>query len=185
MLCEELGISYDYITVDLLKGQHLTDEFRRLNPNGKVPVIDDDGYVLWESHAIMRYLADKHQANDWYPKDIKTRAHVDQWLDWAHTRLATDTFKIAFNTLFAGEHRDQQAIDEAKAGIEQVLPILAGALQSQEYFVGTHPTLADLSIATNIAYLEMCRIDLGRFPEIVRWLNKIKQLKSFAATAPQ
>ena len=90
MLCEELAIPYSYETVDLMNGKQYTPEFQKLNPNSKVPVIDDDGFVLWESHAIMRYLADKHQARAWYPSDAKARTQVEQWLDWNQTRLGPD-----------------------------------------------------------------------------------------------
>lgn len=69
-----------------MSGKQNTSEFQKLNPNSKVPAIDD-GFMPWESQAIMRYLADKHKAHAWYPTDPKARARVEQWLDWNQARL--------------------------------------------------------------------------------------------------
>jgi glutathione S-transferase len=90
MLREECGIPYTYQVVDLMKGEQYTPSFLAMYPNGKVPVMDDNGFVLWESHVIMRYLADQHKAKAWYPSDLKARYQVDQWLDWNQTRLGPE-----------------------------------------------------------------------------------------------
>jgi glutathione S-transferase len=82
-LCEELSITYD--REDWGRGYKPTSEpeFQKINPIGRVPVIDDNGFILRESHSILRYLAAKTRAEEYYPSDLKARARVDQWLDWA------------------------------------------------------------------------------------------------------
>ena len=184
MLCEELAIPYSYETVDLLAGKQYTPEFQKLNPNSKAPVIDDDGFVLWESQAIMRYLADKHQARAWYPSDAKARAQVEQWLDWNQTRLGPEAAKIMFNTHFAGANRNEQSIADGKKWLEKILPVMDAELKKRAYLSGDQPTLPDLAAATNLAYLEMCQYDLKPYPGVTRWYDNIKKRPSFAKTAP-
>jgi len=185
MLCEELGIPYTYETVDLMGGKQYTPEFQKLNPNSKVPAIDDDGFMLWESQAIMRYLADKHKAHAWYPTDPKARARVEQWLDWNQTRLGTEAGKIMFNTHFAGDKRNDQAIEDAKKWLEKIFPVMDAELKNRSYLSGDQPTLADLAAASNLAYLEMCQYDLKPYSAITRWYDAMKKRPSFAKTAPQ
>lgn len=184
MLCEECAIPYTYQTVDLMTGEQYSPEFLAINPNAKVPAIEDNGFMLWESNAIMRYLAEKHGASTWWPKELVARAKVDQWLDWTQTRLGAEAGKLMFNTLFAGDKGDKQAIESAKKWLEKILPVMDGALAKSAYLCGEAPTLADLAAATNIAYLEMCRYDLSPYPNVGQWYAKMKQRPSFAATAP-
>lgn len=184
ILCEECGISYDYVTVDLMQGAQYEEDFLRLNPNGKVPVIDDDGFLLWESQAIMRFLADKHGATGWYPVDLEQRALVDQWLDWNQTRLTPATEKIAYNILFAGDKADQQAIESGKAALEKIMPILDGALHATGWMAEERPTLCDIAAATNVAYLELCAYDLDAYPAVLAWHARLNERESFRKTAP-
>lgn len=184
MLCEECEIPYTYQTVDLMSGAQYAPEFLAINPNGKVPAIEDDGFMLWESNAIMRYLADKHGASAWWPKDPATRAKVDQWLDWTQTRLGAEAGKLMFNTMFAGENSDKQAIQSAKKWLEKILPVMDSALAKDAYLCGPSPTLADLAAVTSIAYLEMCQYDLAAYAHLGRWYAKMKERPSFSATVP-
>lgn len=185
MLCEECGIPYTYQTVDLSKAEQYTPEYLALNPNGKVPVIDDDGYVVWESQAIMRYLADKHKAHSWYPSEPRARIQVEQWLDWNQTRLGVESGKIMFHTHFAGDKSKPEVIEDGKRWLTKILPVMDGVLAKKKYLCGDQPTLADLAAATNIAYLEMCKYDLGAYPAITKWYGGMKARPSFAKTEPK
>lgn len=185
MLCEELNIPYSYETVDLMQGVQYSPEFQKLNPNSKVPVLDDDGFVLWESQAILRYLADKHHAGAWYPTALQERAVVEQWLDWNHTRLSPECGKIMYNLHFAGANRNDQAIEDGRKWLHKILPVMEGALARHPWLCGASITLADLAVVTNIAYLEYCRYDFGPYPAIRRWYDAIKARPSFAKTAPK
>ena len=185
MLCEELGISYTYETVDLMSGKQNTPEFQKLNPNSKVPAIDDDGFTLWESQAIMRYLCDKHKAQAWYPTEPKARAIVEQWLDWNQTRIGPEAGKLMFNMHFAGDKRNDQSIEDGKKWLLKILPVMNGVLDTRPYLCDGQITLADLAAATNIAYLEACQYDFSPYPAIQRWYHAIKARPSFAKTAPR
>jgi glutathione S-transferase len=78
-----LNVRLELVVVDLLNGEHRAPEYLQLNPNGKVPFLDDEGFHLWESHAIIQYLADKSPGQALYPEDIRARADVNRWLFWS------------------------------------------------------------------------------------------------------
>ncbi len=185
MLCEECGIPYTYQVINLMEGEQYKPEYLALNPNGKVPVIDDDGFVLWESQAIMRYLCEKHEAKAWYPSEPRARAQVEAWLDWNHTRLGIEAAKLMFNTNFAGDNADKAAIEDAKKWLLKILPMMDAELKKRKYLCGDRPTVADLAAATNTAYLEMCQYDLDAYPAVTKWYGGIKARPSFAKTAPK
>ncbi len=185
MLCEELKIPYTYETVDLMQGRQYEPDFQALNPNSKVPVIDDDGFVLWESQAILRYLTDKHKAEGWYPSDRRQRAVVEQWLDWNQTRLGAEAGRLMFNTHFAGDKRDDRAIEFAQKWLLKILPVMDGALSKRSYLCGDAVTLADLAAVTNVWYLDHCHHDLSPYPAVGRWYGAMKARPSFARTAPK
>jgi glutathione S-transferase len=111
---EELGLKYERVDAGLQFGVVDTPEYRKLNPNGLVPTIEDDGFVLWESNAIVRYLAAKYGAGTLWPNDLRQRADADRWMDWAFS------FANAFRPVFWGlirtppEKRDLKAIEDGR-----------------------------------------------------------------------
>ena len=112
---EELGLAYEAIDAGGAFGVVDTPEYRAMNPNGRVPVIEDDGFVLWESNAIVRYLMARHAANTpWYPADLQARASAEKWMDWTTSSIAGP-----FRTVFWGvlrtpaEQQDWPAINAA------------------------------------------------------------------------
>jgi glutathione S-transferase len=88
LTAHHLGLNLELVIVDLLRGEHKTPEYLRLNPNGKIPLLVDGGFKLWESHAIMQYLADKSLEQDIYPQDVSARADVNRWLFWSAYHFA-------------------------------------------------------------------------------------------------
>jgi glutathione S-transferase len=103
-LMEEAGLPYELKPVDLPTGEHMSAEFRAVNPNHQAPVLVDDGLQPAQSNAILRYLCAKHGLSEWYPADPKPRALVDQWLDWNRCRLGLAVADIVLNKVFLGEH---------------------------------------------------------------------------------
>ena len=133
---EELGVKYQRIDAGMQFGVNDTPEYRRMNPTGLVPTIEDDGFVLWESHSIVRYLAAKHGAGTLWPNDLRVRADAERWMDWAFT------FQAAFRTVFWGlvrtpaEKRDMNAIEEARKKCAGLLAIPGAALEGRQYLAG-------------------------------------------------
>ena len=185
MLCEELRVAYDYHVVDLAKLQQHSAEFLAINPNGKVPVIDDAGFVLWESQAIMRYLALRERAEELYPQVPQARARIEQWLDWNATSLGPAAGRLWYNTVLAPPtHRDEAAMVDSKRLLGKALPILEVALARHAFVAGDKLTLADIALAPNFAYLEMCRFDLAAHTAIASWYGRMSTRESFKKTAP-
>lgn len=185
MLCEELGNNYNFQLVDFETGENKSEKYLTMNPNGQVPMIDDDGYIVWESHAIMRYLSEKTNSETWYPKELKARIEVEKWLDWSHTRLNPEAVSLAFNMFILGENADQQKIEECKEKIKNLLPILDKQLSNNKYVCGQQITIADLSIHSSMVYLESCNIDFSEYKCVVGWYSNIKDRPSFEKVAPK
>src|SRR4051812_17332144 len=90
-LALELGLDVESVQVDMMKGAHKEPSFLAKNPNGKVPVLEDNGWYLWESTAIMQYLADKKPEKNLYPTDLRLRAEVNKWLAWDASHLGVES----------------------------------------------------------------------------------------------
>src|SRR2546423_10276456 len=112
---EELGLKYERIDAGLQFGVNKTAEYLRMNPTGLVPTIEDEGFTLWESHTVVRYLAAKHGAGTLCPSDLQARADAERWMDWAFT------FQRAMRDVFWGlirtppEKRDAKSIEAGRA----------------------------------------------------------------------
>src|SRR6516225_5687716 len=140
--CEEMRLPYKRIDAGGSFGVVNTPEYRRLNPNGLVPTIEDDGFVLWESNVIIRYLAGKHRATNLWPDAWTLRARADQWMDWSHT-----TFWPAIRSLFLGlvrtapDKRDPQTLEDSRNKTIEELLIADAHLSSHEYLAARTFTL--------------------------------------------
>ena len=87
--CAEMGVAYDRVDIGGQFGGNDTAEYLAMNPNGRVPTIDEDGFILWESNSIVRYLTAKHDSGGLYPENPQVRAGADRWMDWQLTTLAS------------------------------------------------------------------------------------------------
>ena len=176
IILQELNIPFDCKIVDL-RGENRTPAYLAMNPNAKVPLIDDHGFILWESHAIMRYLCDSYNGGHWYPSDTQQRAKVNQWLDWSHAHLNTEAITINFNSLILQENGDLQKVQTAKQNIKPLLSVLNSALKSRDYLCDKI-SIADISLYTSVVYLVINGVDLGAYPEILRWYDAISERPS-------
>lgn len=183
MLCEELNIALDIRNMSLETGAHKSEDFLALNPTGRVPVLDDDGFVLSESHAIMKYVVAKSGTYEFYPIDVKKRAEVDMWLDWNHTKLNPPVQSLIIQVMFMGENADQALVGKSRSEASDALAILETALAAGSSIGGTL-TLADLSLASTVALYEMAEGNLSALPSLKAWLDTIKARPGFAGTAP-
>ncbi|MBT9548740.1 MAG: glutathione S-transferase family protein [Candidatus Sericytochromatia bacterium] len=183
-LLEEAGLDYHLKKVQMDKGEHHSDAFLALNPNHQIPVLLDGDLVLTESNAILRYLANKHQLNQWYPDTPVERAQVDQWLDWNQCRLATPVVQIVMNQVFLGEKGDLAAIEKGLQALPELWAILARHLDGRAYLTGAEPRLADLSIASNLVQLGLAQI-VPESPVIQEWYQRVLTLKGVQKSLPQ
>lgn len=175
-----LGLAYEYKRVDLVKGENKSEAHLRLHPGGKVPVIDDDGFVLFESNAITRYLAAK-QESPLYPKGIRQRAIVDQWIDFVSHHVATSVSRVLFNRVFApflNVEVDERGISEGLSFLERFLPVVDEPLKERRYLAGSEMTLADFNLLSALDPAEVAQVDLTGYLNITRW-RKDLQSKDF------
>lgn len=170
---EELGLKYERIDAGLQFGVVDTPEYRRLNPNGLVPTIEDHGFVLWESHAIVRYLAAKHSAGRLWPLDLKQRADADRWMDWAFT------FWAALRPVFWGlvrtpaEKREPAAIEEARRRSATLLGHLDAALAGRRFVAGDALTMGDIPIGCHVHLWQRLPIERPRHPHLEAWFARL------------
>lgn len=187
MFAEEEGIPLDYEVVDLVKGEHLEPEYRAINPNCLVPTLDDDGFILTESGAIIRYLANK-TGSAAYPSGARERARVDERMDWLYGNVVKDlAYGLAYPQLFPTHKR---ATDELQAGTlawakektAHWLGILDEQLlgPEQRFLCGNEITLADYVGAELIALGELVHCRYDDYPNVRRWLGNMKALKSWS-----
>ncbi|MBS2034586.1 glutathione S-transferase family protein [bacterium] len=174
-----LGQDFEHELVDLAKGGHLASDFVARNPNAKMPVLEDDDLVLWESNAIMYYLAEKHQS-DLIPVDLKQRAHLHKWMAWAVAHWTPTLGPWLFHTMapsfFPGFVPDPAVIAKAKEDFAKYAAVLNQELQGKDYLLGSSLSLADLAIAPLLQYQQLMQIDLAPYPEIGRWMSTIRKL---------
>ena len=182
-LMEAAGLPYELRHVDMEKGQHLSEAYLAVNPNHQVPTLLDGDLTLHESNAILRYLCQKHALTDWYPADLQHRAQVDQWLDWNQCRLSPAVIDIVRNKVFLGDKGDKAAIARGAARMQELGPILEAGLRPYDFLTGAKPTIADLSIASNLFQLGFAdAIPPGE--RIASWYRRIGGLEAFRKSLP-
>jgi glutathione S-transferase len=174
-LCE-MNLAFERIDAGLQFGVVDTPEYRTLNPNGVVPTIVDDGFVLWESNAIVRYLAAKHAAGGLWPDNARKRADADRWMDWQATEL-TPAMRNAFWHLIRvpQDKRDPAAIEASRRQTEAKIAILDRQLAGHRYVTGDALTVADLALGP--AAHRWLNLPLAREPRpnIERWYHALMQ----------
>jgi glutathione S-transferase len=187
-VASELGIDLDVVEVDFQKGENKAAPYLAINPNGKVPVLVDGDFVLWESRAINAYLASLKPERGLYPEDPKRRARVDQWSYWHAVHLGPATQRVVFERLlkkmFAMGEPDEKAIEPSLKELAQFLPILDANLADKDWVAGDL-SLADFAVASTFVYRKGARIELDDTPHIAAWLDRIEARPSWqAAVAP-
>jgi glutathione S-transferase len=171
-MAKELGIDYEHVKVDFATGETRTPAHLALNPNGHVPVIDDDGFILWESMAINLYLAKKYGAGRLYPTRLEDEARAWQWSFWGMTEIERPVLTALFNrAILPEDKRDPAAADAAEKSLAAPLKVLDSGLGRTRYLLGDHFTVADLDVASILAWARPAQIDMSPFPKVAEWLK--------------
>lgn len=171
----ELGIPLELVAVDLVHGASRDPSFLALNPNGRVPVIDDDGFVLWESAAILRYLSAKREGA-LVPREPRAQADMDRWIAWQLAHLAPAMGKVAYERvvkrLTGRGVPDERAIAEGAIEFSKLTAILEAALDGRDHVAGPL-SLADFALASHYSLASICGLDLAPFPRVKAWLARV------------
>lgn len=175
-LLGELGLDYRHIPAGGDFGLLDTPAFRAMNPHGRVPVLRDGETVVWESHAILRYLAATHGGPAWWPADPAARAPADGWMDWAQTALQPDFLMGVFwgwyRTLEA--QRDTAAVDRSLARCTAHMQLLDGVLARQPFLGGDRPSLADIPAGTALYRYFNLAIAQPQVPHVRAWYDRLQ-----------
>ena len=180
LLCAEMGISYDWVEVDILAGDTHTDQFLAMNPNGKIPLLVlPDGRCLAESNAILCYLAD---GTEFLPSDVFERALALQWLffeQYSHEPfIATSRFIVRY----LGNPPEKRAVlEEKKAGGYKALSILDAQLENRDYLLGDRMSVADIALFAYTQVADEGGFDLSEYAAIRRWMDRIRARPAFVA----
>ncbi len=171
---EELGLKYERIDAGMQFGVTKTPEYIKMNPNSLVPTIDDDGFVLWESHAIVRYLAAKHGAGTLWPADLKVRADSDRWMDWTHG-FAREFQRPVFWPLVRTppEKRDMKAIEEARQKCGELLAIPDQALSRNAFIAGANLTMGDIPLGCHVQLWMRLPIERPAHANLKAWFERL------------
>src|SRR5271163_3741848 len=160
----ELGLGYEHIQVDFTGGTRQPG-FLAINPNGHVPVIDDDGFKLWESMAINLYLAKKYGSGSvgLYPQRLEDEARTWQWSFWGMTEVERPALTVLLNRIGPEDGRNAAAADEAERALAAPLEVLDAAVTAMPYLLGDRFTVADLNVASILAWARQARVNLAVF----------------------
>ena len=171
-MAKELGLDYEHLKVDFATGETRAPAHLALNPNGHIPVIDDDGFVLWESMAINLYLAKKYGAGKLYPARLEDEARAWQWSFWGMTEVERPVLTALFNrAILPEEKRDVAAADAAEKQLAQPLGVLEGALSRTANLLGADFTVADLNVASILSWARPAQVDMSHFAKTAEWLK--------------
>jgi len=172
-----LGLATERIDVDLMQGEQKRPEFLARNPFGQVPVIEDDGFVLADSNAILVYLAKRYGAGHWLPEAPAEAAAVQRWLSIAAGPIASGPATARLITVFAAPYDADAAIEKSHA----LLRIVEAELEGHAFLVGAEPTIADVAGYTYIAHAPEGNVSLEAYPNVRAWLARIEGLTGFVA----
>lgn len=177
---EEIGLPYRRIDAGGAFGVVDSPEYRALNPNGLVPTIDDDGFILWESGAIVRYLAAKHSAGTLWPTDLKVRAEADRWMDWTNTTFWPAIRPVFWNLIRTPvEQRDPKAMEESRLATVEVLKRVEAHLAGRRHIAGDTFTMGDIPLGCGIWRWFALPIERPAFPNVQRWFDTLSERPAF------
>jgi len=177
---EELKVPYERVDAGLQYGVVNEPFYRKMNPNGRVPTIEDDGLVLWESNTIVRYLSARHGTGTLWPADAKQRADVERWMDWA-----TSTVAPAMTPVFWGlvrtppEKRDRKAIDDGVEKAAQAFHALEQSLDGRDYVGGKAFTMGDIPLGTFVYRWSALDIKRPKLPRVEAYYARLQQRPAY------
>ncbi len=184
-LAHEVGVPLELVTVELFKGESRTPAMRVKNPNGKLPVLEDGDFVLWESAAMLAYIAVKAGRADLAPTTPRERAEVDRWTAWEGAHFGPAIRKVAFERVvkkLVGRGAPDEAV--VKAGIEEfatTASVLEQSLGTKEYVCGAL-TIADFDLAPYATLAASCGLDFEPYPKTKAWLGRMTARDSMKKT---
>ncbi|KAH8272927.1 hypothetical protein KR018_010995 [Drosophila ironensis] len=178
LVLRALGLDYEYKEVNLLAGEHKTEEYLKKNPQNTVPLLEDNGALIWDSHAIVCYLVDKYaKTDDLYPKDLLKRAQVQQRLYFDASVLFMALRNVSVPYFY---HKVSVVPKEKVDNIKDGYAFLEAFLGDNPYVTGSTLTLADLCCgATASSLAAILELDVVKYPKVAAWLERLSKLPHY------
>lgn len=177
---QELGLAHERIDAGMQYG--LVDEpwFRAMNPNGRVPTIDDEGFVLWESNAIVRYLVRRHGKGRLTPPTEQGWAVADSWMDWATTVMAPPVTALFWGHIRTpAAQRDAAALETQRLQMEKVAAVLDAHLARRAFVAGDALSLGDVPVGCFVHRWQALPIERGRRPHVEAWYARLCECPAY------
>ena len=174
---KHLGLNVEVETVDMRSGAHKAPAYLAINPNGKVPALVDGKRTLFESNAIMAYLASRKETPLWPSTD--ERYDIMQWLSWESCHFAQAVAKIVGQVIYApmrGLPADPKQIELGLEEFRRFAAVANAKLETSPFLVGTHPTLADFAVAVWVGFEKPCQLPVSEYPQLNRWWQAMQAL---------
>jgi glutathione S-transferase len=181
-----LGVPYERVHVDYFKSEQKSPEYLAINPNASLPALEDDGFVLWESNAILQYAADKSNNAKAYSLDLKKRADINRWLLWessswfpaCYVYLVEHCVKPLFN-----QQADAALLQAQDQTFHKLAGILDERLSKNRWVTGADPTIADIALAAPMHLHGLQRLPLGPHKHLQRWMTQeVEKLPAWERT---
>ncbi|MCL6684087.1 glutathione S-transferase family protein [Sphingomonas alba] len=185
-----LGIAdVDMQLVNLAKGEQRLSDFLSINPMGRLPaLVDDDGFVLWESNAICQFLCERQGASAFYPNDARTRADIARWLFWDASSWAQATEILTHENvrkpMMQIGQPDAERILEGEERFRPLAKLLNDQLADRPFLAGNHVTLADFVVAGSATYLERGQFPVKGLPNLQAWWARLHEIPAWKDTVP-
>ncbi|HZP20615.1 MAG TPA: glutathione S-transferase family protein [Bauldia sp.] len=175
------------VVLDFMKGEHVSPKYLKLNPNGLVPTLVDDDFVLTESSTILKYLADKFDLTKYYPKDLKARARVNEMMDWFNTGFYRDyAYNVVYPQIYPHHKRpteeaQRQTIEWGKSLTKKWLKTLNDSWlgKGKKFLTGDEMTIADFFGAALLTSGHVIRTEFKDYPNILAWLGRMQALPNW------
>jgi glutathione S-transferase len=187
-VASHLGIPLEFEQLDPTKGETRTPQYLALNPTGRTPTLVDGDFVLWESDAIMQYLASK-KPNTLWPDDPRTRADIMRWQNWQSAHWGSDAcmpllFQNMLKTIFSLGPPDAAAVAKATGSFSKEAGVLDAHLAKRDWLVGSNPTLADFTVGSYLFYADAAKFPVAGYAHLAAWFERLSALPCWAETAP-
>ena len=176
--CDELGLAYEREDYGRGFGNNHKPAYLALNPNGRVPTIVDDGFVLWESNAIVRYLCARHGMGTLCPPELQRRADIERWMDWQQTALRP-RFHALHDALRNPDPPGAAALEGLKQALDDAWKILDAQLAKQPFIAGTDLTMADIPFCYIVNRWHRLPIERSGLAHVKAWYERLCERPAF------
>ena len=178
----ELNLPFERIDAGMEHGVVGTPQYLAMNPNARVPTIDDDGFVLWESNTIVRYLSLKYGLGTLCPEDPRLRADSDRWMDWSTAQLSGTFREVFWGTVRTPpEKRDLAFIEKNRAATAKTLDIVDRLLGTRPFVAGDRLTMGDIPLGCYVHLWMSMPIERPAHPNLVAWHKRLLERQAFNA----